>query len=155
MKVCAIAAESGHTKDLQFIQLKRGLHIIDLPGVIFDDDDHIQGQKESSMLLCNIMKSEDVDDPISVPEVMQLIGYISEHTAYHHSEQSLTMTIVNLVQDYIRSNNLNLLLPNGQDGTHNQSSKNHASVRYIFTKPSSLSQLRSCAQSSTQLTTLA
>jgi ribosome biogenesis GTPase A len=58
MKVCAIAVQSGHTKDLQSVQLERGLHIVDSPGVIFDDDDHIQGQKESSMLLRNIVKSE-------------------------------------------------------------------------------------------------
>jgi nuclear GTP-binding protein len=65
-KVCAVAAQPGHTKDLQSIQLERGLRIVDSPGVIFDDDDHIQGQKESSVLLRNVVKSEDVDDPISV-----------------------------------------------------------------------------------------
>ncbi|KAI9430165.1 DNA topoisomerase [Lactarius indigo] len=48
-------------------------------------------------------------------KVAQLVGYISEHAAYHHGEQSLTMTIVNLAQDYVGSNNLNLLLPNGQE----------------------------------------
>ena len=66
MKVCAVAAQPGHTKDLQSVQLERGLRIVDSPGVIFDDDDHIQGQKESSVLLRNIVKAEDVDDPISV-----------------------------------------------------------------------------------------
>ena len=66
MKVCAFAVQPGHTKDLQSVQLERGLRIVDSPGVIFDDDDHIQGQKESSVLLRNIVKAEDVDDPISV-----------------------------------------------------------------------------------------
>jgi len=66
VKVCAVAAQPGHTKDLQSVQLERGLRIVDSPGVIFDDDDHIQGQKESSVLLRNIVKAEDVDDPISV-----------------------------------------------------------------------------------------
>lgn len=65
-KVCAVAAQPGHTKDLQSIQLERGLRIVDSPGVIFDDDDRIQGQKESSVLLRNVVKPEDVDDPISV-----------------------------------------------------------------------------------------
>ena len=36
------------------------------PGVIFDDDNRIQGQKESFVLLCNVVKPDDVDDPISV-----------------------------------------------------------------------------------------
>ena len=40
-----------------------------------------------------------------------LVRYISEHTAYHHGEQNLTMTIVNLARDYVGSNNLSLLLP--------------------------------------------
>jgi nuclear GTP-binding protein len=66
MKVCAVAAQPGHTNDLQSVQLEHGLRIVDSSGVILDDDDHIQGQKESSVLLRNIVKSEDVDDPISV-----------------------------------------------------------------------------------------
>jgi len=65
-KVCAVAAQPGHTKELQSVQLERGLRIVDSPGVIFDDDDRIQGQMESSVLLRNVVKPEDVDDPISV-----------------------------------------------------------------------------------------
>ena len=64
--MCAVAALPGHTKELQSIQLERGLRIVDSPGVIFDDDDHIQGQNELSVLLRNVVKPEDVDDPISV-----------------------------------------------------------------------------------------
>ena len=55
MKVCAVAAQPGHTKELQSVQLERGLRIVDSPGVIFDDDDHIQGQ-ESPVLLRNVVK---------------------------------------------------------------------------------------------------
>jgi nuclear GTP-binding protein len=66
VKVCAVAAQPGHTKELQSIQLERGLRIVDSPGVIFEDDDSIQGQKESSVLLRNVVKPEDVEDPISV-----------------------------------------------------------------------------------------
>ncbi len=60
MKVCAVAAQPGHTKELQSVQLEHGLRIVDSLGVIFDDDDHIQGQKESSVLLRNAVKPEDV-----------------------------------------------------------------------------------------------
>ena len=66
VKVCAVAAQPGHTKELQSVQLERGLRIVDSPGVIFEDDDSIQGQNESSVLLRNVVKPEDVDDPISV-----------------------------------------------------------------------------------------
>ena len=73
-------------------------------------------------------------------QVAQLVGYISEVAAYHHGEASLTMTIVNLAQDYVGSNNLNLLLPNGQYGTRDQGGKDHASARYIFTELSPLTR---------------
>jgi DNA topoisomerase II len=76
----------------------------------------------------------------SFPQVFQLVGYISEHAAYHHGDQSLTMTIVNLAQDFVGSNNLNLLLPNGQYGTRDQGGKDHASSRYIFTEPARIAR---------------
>ncbi|GJE94175.1 DNA topoisomerase 2 [Phanerochaete sordida] len=73
-------------------------------------------------------------------KVAQLVGYISEKAAYHHGEQSLMMTIVNLAQDFIGSNNVNLLMPNGQFGTRDQGGKDHASARYIFTELSPMSR---------------
>lgn len=50
----------------------------------------------------------------------QLAGYVSEHSAYHHGETSLGSTIVGLAQDYVGSNNINLLVPSGQFGTRLQ-----------------------------------
>lgn len=50
-------------------------------------------------------------------KVAQLVGYVSEKTAYHHGEASLTSTIVGLAQNFVGSNNINLLSPNGQFGT--------------------------------------
>lgn len=67
-------------------------------------------------------------------KVAQLSGYVAEHSAYHHGEASLAMTIVNLAQDYMGSNNLNILEPLGQFGTRHQGGKDYASPRYIFTK---------------------
>ncbi|PWN25684.1 type II DNA topoisomerase [Jaminaea rosea] len=66
-------------------------------------------------------------------KVVQLAGYVSEHSAYHHGDTSLTQTIVGLAQDYVGSNNVNLLLPNGQFGTRGMGGKDAASARYIFT----------------------
>jgi DNA topoisomerase-2 len=50
-------------------------------------------------------------------KVAQLAGYVAEHSSYHHGEMSLCMTIVNMAQDFVGSNNLNLLMPIGQFGT--------------------------------------
>jgi len=49
-------------------------------------------------------------------KVAQLAGYISENSAYHHGEQSLYDSIIGLAQDYVGSNNIELLEPKGQFG---------------------------------------
>uniref|UniRef100_A0A0N5ASB9 DNA topoisomerase 2 n=1 Tax=Syphacia muris TaxID=451379 RepID=A0A0N5ASB9_9BILA len=67
-------------------------------------------------------------------KVAQLAGAVGEMSAYHHGEQSLMSTIVNLAQDFVGSNNINLLLPIGQFGTRLQGGKDSASPRYIFTQ---------------------
>jgi DNA topoisomerase II len=67
-------------------------------------------------------------------KVAQLAGYVAEHSAYHHGEQSLAGTILGLAQDFVGSNNINLLVPQGQFGTRLQGGKDAASARYIFTR---------------------
>jgi len=67
-------------------------------------------------------------------KVAQLSGYISEHTSYHHGEASLQGTIVGMAQDFVGSNNINLLVPSGQFGTRITGGKDSASPRYIFTR---------------------
>lgn len=73
-------------------------------------------------------------------KVGQLAGYVSEHSAYHHGEQSLTGTIVGLAQNFVGSNNINLLDPNGQFGTRLQGGKDAASARYIFTNVAAITR---------------
>lgn len=46
---------------------------------------------------------------------------------------SLMMTIVGLAQNFVGSNNLNMLQPQGQFGTRLHGGKDSASPRYIFT----------------------
>jgi DNA topoisomerase II len=65
--------------------------------------------------------------------VAQLAGYVSEHAAYHHGETSLNMTIVGMAQNFVGSNNLNLLKPIGQFGSRLMGGKDAASPRYIHT----------------------
>jgi DNA topoisomerase-2 len=72
-------------------------------------------------------------------KVAQLAGYISEHSAYHHGEQSLYESIIGMAQDYVGANNIELLEPKGQFGTRLTSGgKDAASPRYIFTNLSEL-----------------
>ncbi len=66
-------------------------------------------------------------------KVAQLAGYVSEHAAYHHGEKSLADTIKGMAQNFVGSNNINLLKPIGQFGSRIQGGKDAASERYIFT----------------------
>ena len=74
-------------------------------------------------------------------KVAQFSGYVSEHSAYHHGEASLNAAIVGMAQNFVGSNNINLLEPNGQFGGRLQGGKDSASERYIFTQLNRLTRL--------------
>ena len=65
--------------------------------------------------------------------VAQLAAYTSEHAMYHHGEASLQGTIVGMAQNYIGSNNINLLFPQGQFGSRLEGGADAAQPRYIYT----------------------
>ena len=67
-------------------------------------------------------------------KVAQFSGYTSKESGYHHGEASLNAAIVGMAQNFVGSNNINLLMPNGQFGTRLQGGKDSASERYIFTQ---------------------
>lgn len=87
-------------------------------------------------------------------KVAQLTGYCAEQTAYHHGEASLQSTseyfagkmfqsrttslllfaVIGMAQDFVGSNNINLLVPSGQFGTRLEGGSDAASPRYIFTR---------------------
>lgn len=73
--------------------------------------------------------------------VAQFAGYVSEHTGYHHGEASLNAAIIGMAQDFVGSNNINLLAPNGQFGTRLQGGHDAASPRYIHTELAKLTPL--------------
>tara|TARA_B100000214_G_scaffold159794_1_gene114669 strand:+ start:272 stop:3646 length:3375 start_codon:yes stop_codon:yes gene_type:complete len=66
--------------------------------------------------------------------VAQLSGYVSEQAAYHHGEMSLQGAIIGMAQNFVGSNNINLLEPNGQFGTRIMGGNDSASSRYIHTQ---------------------
>ena len=67
-------------------------------------------------------------------KVSILASIVSETSSYHHGENSLILTIINMCHDYVSSNNLNLLKPIGQLGSRLMLGKDHASARYIYTQ---------------------
>lgn len=95
------------------------------------------GLKPSQRKILYYMLKNNINKDI---KVAQLSGYISAEMAYHHGEVSLQGAIINMSQNFIGSNNINLLVPEGNYGSRNNGGKDAASPRYIFTR---LSQLTS------------
>ena len=73
-------------------------------------------------------------------KVAQLSGSVSELSCYHHGEQSINGAIVNMAQNFVGSNNINLLDPKGQFGTRLRGGEDSASERYIFTNMSKMTR---------------
>jgi DNA topoisomerase-2 len=88
------------------------------------------GLKPSQRKILYYMLKNNIQKDI---KVAQLSGYISAEMAYHHGEVSLQGAIVNMAQDFVGSNNINLLVPEGNFGSR-LNSKDAASPRYIFTR---------------------
>ena len=73
-------------------------------------------------------------------KVAQFSGYVSEHSCYHHGEASLNGAIVGMAQNFVGSNNINMLIPSGQFGTRIKGGDDSASERYIFTQLNKLTR---------------
>ncbi|PWA95854.1 Arginine repressor C-terminal-like domain-containing protein [Artemisia annua] len=75
-------------------------------------------------------------------EVGQFSVYVYQHSAYHHhhGEASLFSTIIGMAQNFVGSNNVNLLQPIGQFGTRLMGGKDHASGSPIFTQLSPITR---------------
>jgi DNA topoisomerase-2 len=67
-------------------------------------------------------------------KVAQFSAYVSENSAYHHGEESLNKAIVGMAQNFVGSNNINLLFPSGQFGSRIKGGQDASSPRYIFTR---------------------
>jgi DNA topoisomerase-2 len=74
-------------------------------------------------------------------KVAQFSGYVSEQSCYHHGEESLNKAIVGMAQNFVGSNNINLLFPSGQFGSRLQGGQDSASPRYIFTRLEKITRL--------------
>lgn len=67
-------------------------------------------------------------------KVVELAGSVSGLTAYAYGETSLQQTIVGLAQNFVGSNNMNVLEPSGNFGSRLQGGQDAASARYIYTR---------------------
>lgn len=90
----------------------------------------VDGLKPSQRKIIHYMLKKNP----SLIKVAQLAGYVSAETAYHHGENSLQQAIVCLAQDFVGTNNMNILEPEGNMGSRLGGGKDAASPRYIFTQ---------------------
>lgn len=67
-------------------------------------------------------------------KVAQLASYVADVSCYHHGEESLASTIVGMAQNFVGSNNVNVLEPCGQFGSRKEGGKDASATRYIYTK---------------------
>jgi DNA gyrase/topoisomerase IV subunit B len=94
------------------------------------------GLKPSQRKILYYMLKKNITKSI---KVAQLSGYISAETGYHHGEVSLQQAIISMAQDFIGTNNINLLTPDGNFGSRLAGIADAASPRYIFTHLRSVS----------------
>lgn len=71
-------------------------------------------------------------------KVEQFSAYTSQVSAYHHGQTSLEKAIVCMAKNYVGTNNINLLKPNGGFGS--RKTNKAGSARYIFTQLHSIVQ---------------
>jgi DNA topoisomerase-2 len=112
-----------HFIDRELIHFSNADNIRSLPNVI-------DGLKKSQRKVLFSCFKRNLTKEI---RVAQLAGYVSEHAGYHHGEASLNGTIINMAQNFLDSNNINLLKPIGQFGSRLLGGKDAASPRYIHT----------------------
>tara|TARA_Y100000385_G_C13104252_1_gene646537 strand:- start:3765 stop:5570 length:1806 start_codon:yes stop_codon:yes gene_type:complete len=74
-------------------------------------------------------------------KVAQLGASVSELSSYHHGENSLFQSLINLSQKFVGANNIPLLEDKGNFGTRLLGGDDSGSPRYLFTHLSKLSKL--------------
>lgn len=91
----------------------------------------IDGLKPSQRKILYTLHKRNIKNEI---KVSSLSGAIIESAAYHNGNISLEKTIVAMAQDFVGTNNINILIPKGQFGSRLKGGEDSASARYIFTK---------------------
>lgn len=93
----------------------------------------IDGLKPSQRkILYACFKKNLIRGKNSAIRVSQLAAYVSEQAEYHHGETSLQDAIIGMAQNFVGTNNLNLLFPEDQFGSR-RSANDASSPRYIHT----------------------
>jgi len=71
-------------------------------------------------------------------KVISLSGSLMKSAAYHNGDASSNKAIISMAQNFVGSNNINLILGKGNFGSRLKGGSNAASPRYIYTKLSDI-----------------
>jgi DNA topoisomerase-2 len=93
----------------------------------------LDGNKPSQRKIYYVSVLKNIYGQNKEIRVSQLAGAVSELSNYHHGEASLLGAIIKMAQNFVGSNNLNLLYPGGQFGSRLEGGADAASPRYINT----------------------
>jgi len=91
----------------------------------------MDGFKPVQRKILYVFQKENIKGEI---KVNSLSGSLIKSVAYHNGDVSSSGAIIGMAQNFVGSNNLNLILPKGQFGSRLKGGKDSASPRYIFTK---------------------
>ena len=97
----------------------------------------MDGFKPSQRKIMHIALKYIMNDSL---KVAQFAAKVSEKTDYHHGEVSLMGAIIGMAQNFVGSNNANLLNPNGMFGSRLHGGKDASAPRYIFTETTNIAK---------------
>lgn len=106
-----------------FNQYVHASNIRSIPGII----DGLKPSQRKVLWTCINKVTKEI-------RVSSLAGLVTQYTHYHHGESSTCETVIKMAQDFMGSNNINLLKPKGQFGTRHSNGKDAASPRYLYTQ---------------------
>lgn len=92
---------------------------------------YVDGCKPSARKVVYTIKKRNL---ISASKVSRMSSAVAEETEYLHGENSLQGVIVNMTQDFVGSNNISLLSPDGNFGCRHIPMS--SAPRYIFSRKS-------------------
>ncbi len=92
----------------------------------------VDGLKPGQRKIIYTAFKKNLDDPKGI-KVFQFGAKVAELSHYHHGDVSLSETITKMAQNFVGSNNINLLMPKGAFGSRDMGGRDRAAPRYIFT----------------------
>lgn len=92
------------------------------------------GLKESQRKILYAFFKKRLNYGSKALRVSSLAGYVTDNTNYHHGEASINGAIIKMAQNFVNSNNISLLYPEGLMGSRRMCGEDSGAPRYVFTK---------------------